>query len=136
MGNMIICHECCDEQYEVELVDGTDVYPHRKDLTRKLFWQCSNCKSFVGCHPNTTKALGPIVNQEVKSYRRQIHAVLDPIWQYGTMTRSRVYTLLSRLLGYTYHTGEILSIEEAKYVLELIDKYIPTTLTPIEGDFE
>lgn len=111
---------CCDcgKDVEARLTDGSETYPHRKDLYKLPFWICS-CGNFVGCHnktDNPTKPLGCIPNKEIKGARSHIHELLDPIWKSKIISRTGLYKRLSLKLGYNYHTAEIRSIEEARKV--------------------
>jgi hypothetical protein len=112
---------CCACQADVaaRLTDGKEIYPHRNDLFSLPFWKCDTCKNYVGCHHKTqdrTKPLGNIPSPEIKKARQYIHALLDPIWRTGRMSRDKVYMLLSEKLGYPYHTGEIRTIDDARKV--------------------
>lgn len=116
---------CCGCQVEVEavLVDGRECYPHRPDLFSLPFWKCPTCKNFVGCHhktPQRTRPLGNIPTKEIKAARQHIHRILDPIWKNKVMPRGRVYGKLSKMLGYSYHTGEIKSVEEARKIYAMV----------------
>lgn len=113
----------CEKMVMAELVEGADVYPHRKDLAKLPFWRCGRCTNFVGCHHKTadrTRPLGVIPTPELKAARQQIHAVLDPLWQSGKYRRGQVYARLSKALGYTYHTANIRTIEEAGKVYDAV----------------
>ncbi len=129
---MTSCYMCVD--WNPTLVTGKDVYPHRKDLYHKLFWQCTNCGNFVGCHPGTDKPLGVIVGSRVKNARIQVHDALDPIWRSGTIKRSQLYRELTDKLGWKYHTANIRSVKEANEVLAILATY-EITIEPIEGTF-
>jgi hypothetical protein len=65
---------------------------------------------------NPTLPLGNIANSEIKKARQHIHKILDPLWKGGKKPRAVVYSEISKALGYTYHTGEIKTIEEARKV--------------------
>ncbi|AUG88373.1 hypothetical protein PQC39_gp009 [Vibrio phage Vp_R1] len=119
----IFCCECGTEVV-ARLTNGKEVYPHREDLFNLPFWKC-DCGNFVGCHyktDNPTKPLGCIPNPEIKKARGHIHALLDPIWESGKITRTGLYKRLSDKLGYKYHTAEIKCIVEARRVYSEIRK--------------
>lgn len=116
---------CCGCQKEVEarLTNGSEIYPHRKDLFDLPFWKCDACGNYVGCHHKTkerTKPLGNIPTKELRNARGHIHRILDPIWQTGKMKRSVLYAKLNKELGYKYHTAEIKTIEDARKVYRII----------------
>jgi predicted DNA-binding transcriptional regulator len=114
----IYCCECqCD--IEARLTNGQEVYSHRKDLYNIPFWICDACKNFVGCHYKTkspTTPLGVISNKIMKQFKIKIHNILDPMWKTQKISRGKIYTDLSRYLGYVYHTGEIKTITEAEKI--------------------
>ncbi len=129
----IFC-EPCERHIHPVLTTGKLIYPHRKDLHNKLLWQCPWCDAYVGCHPDTDRPLGCIVGSLVKRARVQIHDLLDPIWQSGTITRNQLYKELSAILGYHYHTAGIRNMKEAKRIIEILNNY-EVRMPSIEGDF-
>lgn len=110
----------CQKQIQARLTTGAEVYPHRPDLHRLHFWICDTCKNFVGCHKTkkqNKKPLGHIATPQLKRLRQQIHSRLDPIWQSGKCSRTKLYDLISRKLGKKYHTATLKSEDEAQRVL-------------------
>lgn len=112
---------CCACRADVpaRLTDGEEIYPHRADLADLPFWKCDACNNFVGCHhqtKNRTHPLGCIPSPEIKNARKKIHALIDPVWQSGRMTRRDLYQAISADVGWKYHTAAIRSIEEARAV--------------------
>lgn len=116
----IFCVECQSEN-ECSMIDGSIAYPHRRDLWKKNFWQCPDCKNFVGTHNKgqSTKPLGCIPNKEMKNARQYIHALIDPIWKSKKESRGSVYKKISNQVGYEYHTGELRTIDEARRVYKI-----------------
>lgn len=100
------------------------VYPRSPKLAHDKFWMCNSCKNFIGCHKNANKnkmkPLGVIANKELKQARISIHNIIDPIWKEEKMKRGEVYAILSQELGYTYHTGELRSLDEARKVWRIV----------------
>lgn len=120
---------CCSCQQDVDarLTSGAEVYPHRPDLADVPRWKCDGCGNHVGTHhktKNRTKPLGNIPSDEIKRARIHIHALIDPEWKSGRMRRRQLYGKLSKALGYTYHTGEIKTIEEARNIYRVAQKVI------------
>jgi len=113
-------HCCaCGGEVEARLTNGGEIYPHRSDLFSLPFWKCDNCGNFVGCHHKTkdrTRPLGCIPTQEIKNARKHIHALIDPIWESGKMTRKSLYCELAVTLGREYHTADIRTIDEARAI--------------------
>lgn len=120
---------CCGCKTEVSarLTNGSEIYPHRKDLFDLPFWKCDGCGNYVGCHHkmknNPTQPLGCIPTPELKNARNHIHRLLDPIWKAGKMKRGVLYKVLSDELGWKYHTADIRSVEEARRVYRIIQRY-------------
>ena len=112
----------CGKKVVARLTDGKEVYPHREDLYSLRFWKCDVCKNYVGCHKNGNHKtpLGNIPTKEIREKRKQIHAVLDPMWKSGRYKRKALYARLTELLGWTYHTAKIKSVEEADKILAII----------------
>lgn len=109
----------CETDILARLTDGSEIYPHRRDLHVLPFWKCDTCGNFVGCHHKTkdrTKPLGCIPTKAIKEARQHIHKLIDPLWQSGRLSRGFIYAKLSDELGRKYHTAEIRSVEEARQV--------------------
>ena len=107
----------CEEYIEARLTSGSEVYPHRKDLSALPFWRCDSCKNWVGCHhktKNRTKPLGNIPSPELKAARGHIHALIDPLWKSKRVGRSELYKMMSDRIGWNYHTASLRTIEEAR----------------------
>lgn len=122
----IYCCECTRE-VNAKLTYGSSIYPHRPDLSKLPFWQCPKCNNFVGCHhktDNPTKPLGVIPNPELKHARSYLHDVMDPIWKNRIIRRHKLYQLISKELGYEYHTAELRTIQEARKVYHIVMRLI------------
>lgn len=117
----IECIECGKNVKAVQ-VTGEVIYPHRSDLYSKLFWQCETCKNYVGCHPNSDSPLGFIPTAEVRKARKEIHAILDPLWRSKKIRRGAAYKYISNRMGYEYHNGELRNIEEARKAYKIVAK--------------
>jgi hypothetical protein len=118
---------CCDcgKKVSARLTDGKEVYPHRKDLCKLPFWKCDSCGNFVGCHHKTgnrTAPLGVIPSQEIKEIRKEIHTIIDPLWQEMDIDRSDIYSKISDKLGYEYHTANIRTAKEGEKILSIVNE--------------
>lgn len=116
---------CCGCVTEIlaRLTSGKEIYPHRVDLHDLPFWKCDTCGNYVGCHHKTangTQPLGVIPTKEIMNARKCIHALLDPLWKTRKVSRGKIYTKLSKELGYSYHTGEIKCLKEARRIYLII----------------
>lgn len=107
----------CNQDIEARLTSEKEIYPHRADLKDLPFWKCDTCGNFVGCHHKTnnrTAPLGCIPTAEIKNARKHIHALIDPMYKSGQITRTKLYERLSDAVGWKYHTAKIRTIEEAR----------------------
>lgn len=112
----------CGKDVQARLTSGAECYPHRPDLAELPRWICDTCRNHVGTHhktKNRTAPLGNIPSAEIKRARVLIHALIDPVWKSKRMQRGAIYGKLSKHLGYSYHTGEIKTIEEARNIYRL-----------------
>ena len=118
----------CEEDVEAKLVQGVDMFPVRDDLGEKYYWQCPECGCFTGTHEGSKKhkPLGSIATREIKQYRMNLHDLIDPLWKSKYMTRKQVYKLISDELGYTYHTGDVGSVEDAIRTREAVYRVAPS----------
>jgi len=115
----------CNAQVSARLTSGAELYQHRLDLRNLPFWICDACRNFVGCHhktKNRTRPLGCIPTKELKEARKHIHALIDPLWQSGLVTRKALYAELGGVVGRKYHTAELRSIDEARDVYRAAKK--------------
>jgi len=70
-----------------------------------MCYYCKDCDAYVGCHQNTKVALGSMANAELRALRMQCHALIDPLWKDGKMTRKEMYRMLNEKFGRTIHIG-------------------------------
>ena len=113
----------CNKNVNAILTNGEKVYPHREDLYKLNFYKCKECNNSVGCHKNykkIPKPLGVIASKEIKEKRIEIHNIIDPLFLSGKFERTKLYKIISDRLGYTYHTANIKTTEEANKVLQII----------------
>ena len=114
----------CTAEIPARLTDGSEIYPHRRDLSALPFWKCDNCGNHVGCHHKTkdrTRPLGNIPTPELRRARGEIHKVLDPIWKSGRTSRRALYAEIARRLGVEeYHTAELRTIEDARRAYRVV----------------
>lgn len=122
MSRKIFC-SACGRDVDARLTDGREIYPHRTDLYELPFWKCDTCGNSVGCHHKTstpTNPLGIIADKKLKNARIHIHRILDPLWKSGEHTRGEIYAILTKKLGWEYHTANIRSVEEAREVYRTV----------------
>lgn len=99
---MIAHHVFCDYcRRHAKLVSGAVIYPHRPDLSHRMFWYCEPCGAYVGTHAGSPHhaPLGRLANAELRVLKQLVHARFDPLWKTGRMTRLRAYGWLAKRLG-------------------------------------
>jgi len=98
----LLCPYC---NRDAELVKGTVIYPHRRDLAVKNFWRCNPCGAHVGCHDrgvgqgNGDKPLGRLANAELRHWKQRAHSAFDPLWKARHMQRKEAYRWLAERMG-------------------------------------
>lgn len=103
-----------------ELVRGDVIYRGRPELHAKRFWRCAPCGAHVGCHaPNRrfgydgTQPLGRLANASLRKAKARAHALFDPFWKSGRMSRVDAYTWLARELRIDVEACHIGEFDEA-----------------------
>lgn len=71
-----------------------------------MCYYCVEHDTYVGCHNNTRAPLGTMAGSKLRQLRMEVHAKIDPLWRSGDYSRREVYRVLSKHLGYQFHTGE------------------------------
>ncbi|CAA2409919.1 Phage protein [Xanthomonas phage Bosa] len=98
--------DCCGEPLVV-LVNNTVVYG-RPCGDWPWIYLCMSCEAFVGCHPYSVFPLGRMADRETRQMRRQLHAMIDPLWNTPAMSRGEVYSMMAKMMGTpTFHIGEL-----------------------------
>lgn len=82
-----------------QLVDGKQIYPHRKDLRNRKFWSCEPCNAYVGTHQNGYAPLGRVANKTLRHWKLIAHCAFDKLWKSENMTRTEAYKWLAGKLG-------------------------------------
>ena len=116
----VTCPYCGND---AESVTGQEVYPHRRDLWEKGFFQCVPCDARVGTHDETGLPLGRLATAPLRRLRTQAHGVLDVMWRPnkgGLLFRGFAYKWLAKRLGTTStpHIGAM-SEAECQQVIDL-----------------
>lgn len=102
------------------LCDASAVYGPKYQGKFNL-WVCADypeCDSYVGVHKDQVepKPLGTMANTELRTLRKRVHAIFDPLWKpgpnqrfKGRKARVEAYWWLSDSMGITgrqFHTAE------------------------------
>lgn len=88
-------------------VTGTVIYPHRPDLSRRMFYHCLPCDAYVGVHSGTTRPFGRLADANLRRLRNRAHAAFDPVWKGGPLRRGAAYRWLAERLGVPAHECHI-----------------------------
>lgn len=123
---------CCGCEKDVfpRLTNGSEIYPWRPDLKELPFWKCDKCGNYVGCHHKaksiTTriKPLGCIPTPEIRNARSHIHALIDPAWKSGKVTRGEIYEYISYEIGQQFHTADIRSVDMARLIYKIARTFL------------
>jgi len=108
----------CKKITDCELVTGKQIYPNLNNLSTKSFYICI-CGLYVGCHQNTENPLGTIPTEEMRVARKTIHKAIDQLWKNKLISRKKIYSFISKEIGFSYHTGATKSIEECRKVCKI-----------------
>jgi hypothetical protein len=123
-------HCCqCQRKVRARLTNGAEIYPRSPSLAKLPFWACPDCGNYVGCHHKNGSGLVPlgyIATPELRSARQHIHALIDPVWKSGRMTRRAIYKAISEAIGREFHTAKIRSVEDAREVYRVAKRVIQT----------
>jgi len=112
----------CNEP--AKLITGDKLYPHRRDLYHKFFYQCAPCKAYVGCHPDSTKPLGRLATAELRKAKQEAHVAFDSIWRHGDLPRWEAYKWLAKELNIpadTCHIGQF-DTSQCRRVIEICNR--------------
>lgn len=119
----IICDYCLKT---ASLVTGKEIYPTRKDLHKKYFYQCVDCNAYVGCHPNSVQPLGRLANSELRKWKRTAHYYFDRLWQQRHMKRANAYKWLAKKMNINEEDCHIgfFDVASCKRVIEIMKDHI------------
>lgn len=100
----------CGQDIQAVMVTGREIYPNRPDLAQHKYWQCPTCKNY--CKYGNLEVAIP--TPELRLARRKVHAIIDPLWKSGMVSRGWVYKNMTEIMGYTFHNGTMTSPAEAE----------------------
>lgn len=96
---------CCECGKLAEQVDGSRIWPHRRDLFDNVMWLCE-CGAYVGSHKGTEIPLGYPGNMRTREARRLAHIEFDFLWQ-RKVARDKVSKSVARQAGYEWLAGQM-----------------------------
>lgn len=91
----IICPYCGRKP---ELRDNSIIYG--RTYGHGKTWICAGfpeCDSYVGAHPSG-EPLGIMTDAEHRSLKKEAHALFDPLWKGGEMSRPEAYKYLQKIM--------------------------------------
>lgn len=122
---MIRCDYC---GAPARLVTGEVIYPRRRDLWHKKFWQCRPCDAYVGCHQGGKgeEPLGRLANADLRREKMLAHEAFDPLWRDGThfQRRADAYAWLRgemKMSKRECHIGKF-DVEECRAVVAAVTR--------------
>lgn len=80
-----------------ERVNGTRIYPKRRDLADQLFFLCATCNAYVGCHPDGTP-FGSLANAALRAARRLTHERLTELQEANGASTTELYKWMAQRL--------------------------------------
>ena len=125
-GITLYCMKC-EKNVETLVQNGEVIYPHRSDLADHVFLQCPHCGNYVSAdafRPQDTinkwkkrhnKKVIPTA--EFRTYRHNIHTLIDPCWRENIMKRGEIYRRLSKATGVNYHNGSLHDLQVLRKAL-------------------
>lgn len=111
----------------IRLVPAQEIYGEstkRLGMTGQYLYQCQNCNARVGCHRDSTRALGNVANEVLRLKRMETHRVFDACWKRRRMSRTEAYRWLAgelRLPEGRAHIGGF-EMDQCQKVIELCEK--------------
>lgn len=116
----------CNEK--TEYVDSSCIYGR----SYGMIYICRPCDAYVGVHKGTDDALGRLANSELRHWKKEAHAMFDPLWRRKMeqgfskkKARGKAYKWLSEQMGIDIkltHIG-MMDIEQCKRVVELCSEW-------------
>lgn len=99
------------------LVDSSEVYKQ----SYGFIWLCRPCDAYTGVHRSSPKykPLGTLAKKGLRLLRSRVHKEFDPLWNTGTMSRSKAYALLATLMDLSINRCHIAMFSEEKCQLAL-----------------
>lgn len=94
------------------LVDSSRIYKQ----SYGMMWLCEPCDAYTGVHKSSPRfaPLGTLAKYELRELRKQVHAIFDPLWKKGKMTRNEAYAWLANRLGITKDVCHVAMFDEAR----------------------
>ncbi|MGL5386678.1 MAG: zinc-finger-containing protein [Serratia sp. (in: enterobacteria)] len=93
IDRIINCNYC---NKPARLVRGYELFPYRRDLSKRYYWVCSPCNAYVACfHDSDAIPVGRLANAQLRAVQRLAYAAFDPLWKEFGMNRLDAYQWLA-----------------------------------------
>jgi hypothetical protein len=127
-----LCVNCDYCFMPASLVYGDRVYGSAK-YAYLLFWYCSSCQAWVGCHKGTNNPLGRLANKELRTLKLKGHDLFDPIWKQAwklrrgskSIHRGAAYKWLANSINISFedcHFG-MMSEEQLTIAIDFLEQF-------------
>ena len=98
--------DCCGEP-TVTLTSNSAIYG-RKYGDWPYVYLCMLCGASRGTHPHSVYPLGLMADKETRSLRTALHAIIDPAWKEGQISRGELYRVMAEGMGLQrFHVGDL-----------------------------
>jgi hypothetical protein len=87
-------------------------------------WACLRCRAWVGCHKGTMIPLGRLADAHLRRWKRNVHAVFDPIWEarfHSKRASDPKYTKAHARGGRYKRLAELMGIPRAECHIGMFD---------------
>lgn len=103
-------------------------------------WECPVCDAYCGCHPDTGQPLGTLANKALRTQRREVKLLFNPLWEdvdgaypyvapggrprLRRIMRTRAYAWLAEQLGLSKDDCHVAMFDEAmcRRVVQLLQE--------------
>ena len=98
--------DCCGEP-TVTLTSNSTIYG-REYGDWPYVYLCMLCGASIGTHPHSDYPLGLMADKETRTLRTALHAIIDPAWKEGQISRGELYQVMAEGMGLQrFHVGDL-----------------------------
>jgi hypothetical protein len=120
------CAHCGAPESAIVCIPGSEIYSSRPDQAETKIWRCTGCGAYCGSHPGTAVPLGYPAGPLCRKLRRELHAIMDPLWRDGSKSkmkerRNAVYARLARTLGLDRRHAHVGMLDASQCQLAKLD---------------
>lgn len=100
-------HCDCSGEPTVTLTSNSAIYG-REYGDWPYVYLCMLCGASIGTHPHSVYPLGLMADKETRSLRTALHAIIDPAWKEGQISRGELYRVMAEGMGLQrFHVGDL-----------------------------